>query len=77
MPVHGKVCDSRANPLSGVARLIRPAPAGEGKTPLVWVCDPNPARREQISLFNDLYPRYHMTLDPGNVNMEKVIVQDE
>lgn len=61
--------------LSGVAWLIEPAPPDPSKIPLVWVCDPNPARREQIGLFNKLYPKYHMTLDPSNVNMEKVIVQ--
>ncbi|HUT34599.1 MAG TPA: extracellular solute-binding protein [Planctomycetota bacterium] len=38
--------------LSGVAWLIQPRLTEEGKTPLVWVSDDNPARREQIELFN-------------------------
>jgi multiple sugar transport system substrate-binding protein len=42
---------------------------------LVWCSDDNPARREQIELFNRLYPEYHVRLDPMNANMEKVIVQ--
>ncbi len=60
--------------LSGIAWLIRPAPGREGATPLVWVSDDNPARREQIALFNELHPQYDMRLDP-TAGMEKVILQ--
>ena len=42
---------------SGVARLIEPAPPDPSNIPLAWVCDPSPARREQIDLFNELYPK--------------------
>lgn len=61
--------------LSWVAwRLQQPEDLG-GRQPLVWVSDDNPARREQIALFNQLNPRYQLRLDPGNTGMEKVIVQ--
>jgi len=42
---------------------------------LVWCSDDNPARREQIELFNRLYPEYEVRLDPMNATLEKVIVQ--
>ena len=61
--------------LSVVAWWIQPRPATEGKAPLTWVSDDNPARREQIDLFNQLHPDYHLTLDPSNTGMQKVIVQ--
>jgi len=59
--------------LSVLAWGIRPAPP-KGKTPLVWVSDDNPARREQIGLFNRLHPQYDLRLDPSS-GMEKVILQ--
>ncbi len=61
--------------LSLVAWSIQPKPTAAGKIPLVWVSDDNPARREQIALFNRLNPRYDLRLDPSNTGMEKVIVQ--
>ncbi|MFC1805472.1 extracellular solute-binding protein [Planctomycetota bacterium] len=61
--------------LSLVAVAIQPREAAEGKIPLTWVSDDNPARREQIELFNELHPEYHLTLDPSNTGMQKVIVQ--
>ena len=61
--------------LSIVAWAIRPAPVAEGKVILTWVSDDNPARREQIDLFNRLHPEYHLQLDPSNNGLEKVIVQ--
>ncbi|NOY81564.1 MAG: extracellular solute-binding protein [Kiritimatiellaeota bacterium] len=61
--------------LTFVAWRLRPAPAPPGKIPLTWVSDDNPARREQIALFNRLHPDYLLRLDPGNTGMEKVIVQ--
>ena len=61
--------------LSVVAVVIRPRPEAEGKIPLTWVSDDNPARREQIDLFNELHPDYRLRLDPSNTGMQKVIVQ--
>jgi len=62
--------------LSGVAWLGRPHRLDIDRE-IVWVCDDNPVRREQIDLFNKLYPQYHLSLDPVNVNLgaEKTIVQ--
>jgi len=61
--------------LSVVAWMIQPTVGEAGKTPLIWVSDDNPARREQIELFNRLHPDYHLRLDPSNTGMQKVIVQ--
>jgi multiple sugar transport system substrate-binding protein len=62
--------------LSLVAWRIEPQPPA-GKTPLVWVSDDNPARRDQIALFNRLHPRYDLRLDPrdNTAGLEKVILQ--
>ncbi len=61
--------------LSAVAWKIQPARQETGKVPLSWVSDDNPARREQIALFNQLNPALDLRLDPSNTGMEKVIVQ--
>lgn len=61
--------------LSVVAWQMTPKPLQEGKTLLVWSSDDNPARREQIDLFNKENPSYHLVLDPNNTGMEKVVVQ--
>lgn len=60
--------------LSVVAWLWRPHET-DTRIPLIWVSDDNPLRREQIALFNRLYPKYHLKLDPQNGGLEKVIVQ--
>jgi multiple sugar transport system substrate-binding protein len=60
--------------LSAIAWRIQPKPPGEGKIVLTWVSDDNPARRQQIALFNQLNPGYHLRLDPTNTGTEKVIV---
>jgi len=61
--------------LSIVAWLIQPERDSHGKIPLIWISDPNPARREQVALFNQMHPKYELKLDPANSGMEKVIVQ--
>ena len=61
--------------LSVVTVFMEPELAEEGRIPLVWTSDDNPARREQIDLFNELYPDYQLRLDPTNSDMQKVIVQ--
>ncbi len=61
--------------LSGVSWWIKPSPVEDGKILLTWCSDDNPARREQIALFNRLHPQYWLRLDPVNSSMEKVIVQ--
>jgi ABC-type glycerol-3-phosphate transport system substrate-binding protein len=62
--------------LSFVAWRIQPAPDGK----LIWVSDDNPARRQQIALFNAEAASGEVRskgvrLDPSNDAMEKVIVQ--
>lgn len=42
---------------------------------LVWVTDDNPVRREQVRLFNRLYPGYQLRIDPQNAGLEKIMVQ--
>ena len=60
--------------LSGVAWVWQPR-ATDDRIELVWCVDDNPMRREQIALFNRLYPQYRLTLDPQNSTTAKVIVQ--
>ncbi len=61
--------------LSVLAWHLAPEPPKDGKIPLVWCSDDNPARREQIALFNKLYPQYDLRLDPSNMDSQKIIVQ--
>jgi multiple sugar transport system substrate-binding protein len=61
--------------LSAIAWKMQPKAVEGGKTQLVWVSDDNPARRQQLALFNEKYPTYHATLDPNNTGLEKVVVQ--
>lgn len=61
--------------LSLAAWRLQPDLDTGGKTPLVWVSDDNPTRREQIALFNRTHPTFDLRLDPANGGMEKVIVQ--
>jgi hypothetical protein len=49
--------------LSLVAWNVQPRTMAAGKIPLAWVSDDNPARREQIGLFNRLNPRYDLRLN--------------
>ncbi len=60
---------------SYLAWHLNPADSEKGKTRLVWISDNSPVRREQIDLFNRRYPDLRLTLDPGNLVMEKIIVQ--
>jgi len=61
--------------LSVVAAVWKPRVSADGKTPLVWVSDNNPARKEQIAAFNDLNPDLALGLDYGNVGVQKIILQ--
>ncbi len=61
--------------LSAVAASLRPAPKDKSKTPLAWVSDDNPARRDQIDLFNARHPGLLLTLDPNNTGLEKTVIQ--
>ncbi|GMV36054.1 MAG: ABC transporter substrate-binding protein [Fimbriimonadales bacterium] len=61
--------------LSVIAWLIQPADSREGVTRIVWVTDDNPVRRAQVELFNSMHPDVEVVLDPGNRDVQKVIVQ--
>jgi multiple sugar transport system substrate-binding protein len=61
--------------LSLAAWVIRPRPPRDGRTPIVWVCDDNPARQDQIALFERANPELRLVLDPNTIGMEKAVVQ--
>lgn len=61
--------------LSVLAYVWRPEKAPEGKTPLVWVSDNNPARTLQIQAFNEENPEYSLSLDYGSTGVQKIILQ--
>jgi len=61
--------------LGGVAARLRPRPADPRTVPLVWASDDNPARRDQIDLYNRRHPGQTLSLDPNNTGLEKVVVQ--
>jgi len=61
--------------LSALAHQLTPRREVGDRLLLTWTSDDNPARREQIALFNREHPQYELCLDPNNVGMEKVIVQ--
>ncbi len=58
-----------------LAWQIQPKPVKPGEVELTWVSDDNPARREQIALFNRLHPGCQLKFDPGSGTMGKVVVQ--
>ncbi len=61
--------------LSCLVWSLRPKPDVSGRTALTWVTGYNPARTEQVALFNDLHPEYDLRIDPDNSGLEKMIVQ--
>lgn len=61
--------------LTGIVMTFVPSGDLGDRTGLTWVSDDNPARREQISLFNELHPRYKLRLDPASTGLHKLVVQ--
>lgn len=61
--------------MSFVANRLSSKHDDDGKTPLVWVSDANPARDLQIKKYNEMFPQNHLRLDPDNSGTMKVIVQ--
>src|SRR4051812_5865926 len=61
--------------LSFIAQQTKPHPVDPSKTRLIWSSDDNPLRRAQLEPFNVLHPEDHLELDPGNSELEKIIVQ--
>jgi len=60
---------------SYLAWRLKGAGDQEGRTTLRWVTFDNPARREQVEIFNRRNPDLMLTLDSGDQHMEKIIVQ--
>jgi multiple sugar transport system substrate-binding protein len=52
-----------------------PRSSSDGKVSLIWASDDNPVRRNQIDLFNSSQENVHLTLDPSNNTIEKIITQ--
>jgi multiple sugar transport system substrate-binding protein len=57
------------------AWALMPERTIEGVTGLILMADDQPARRATVALFNELNPDLHVTLDPTNTGLGKVIVQ--
>ncbi len=58
-----------------VAKATAPAKAIGDKIPLVWTTDPNPERVPQVDAFNKMFPDCHLSIDPDNSGVMKVVVQ--
>ncbi len=61
--------------LTLVAWHLQPDSVSDNKVQLVWSSDDNPARREQIALFNRTHSDCILKLDVGTYDMSKTIVQ--
>lgn len=61
--------------LSVVAQVTKPTRTYEGRTRIIWTTDDNPARQEQIAIFDRQFPHLKLTIDPTNNDQSKIIVQ--
>lgn len=61
--------------LSLIAQAMKPTREREGRTEIVWTTDPNPAREEQVQIFEAMFPHLMLTIDSNNNDQSKVIVQ--
>jgi multiple sugar transport system substrate-binding protein len=61
--------------LSLVAQATKPTRTYGGRTRIIWTTDDNPARDEQIAIFDREFPDLKLTIDPNNNDMSKIIVQ--
>lgn len=61
--------------LSAFTWLVQPVASRPGKTLLTRLSDTNNLRQAQVDLFNRLYPRDFMEIDPTAGQIETVIVQ--
>jgi len=52
-----------------------PAKVHSDKKPVVWTTDPNPQRDPQVDAFNKMFPDQHLSIDPDNSGVMKVVVQ--
>lgn len=58
--------------MTGCARREREV---DERIALRWVSDPNPARQEQIALFEEVHPGIRIDLDWASVGLESILVQ--
>ena len=58
-----------------IAIALIPDASFTDKVPLVWATGNNPERIPQVKWFNELYPDCHLTIDPDNRGVMKVVVQ--
>jgi len=61
--------------LSVLAQVTKPTREHEGRTQIIVTTDDNPARQEQIAIFDEMFPHLKMAIDPTNNDMSKIIVQ--
>ncbi len=61
--------------LSVVAEVTAPQHTFNGKKTILWASDDNPERRQQIALFNENNPKYHLKLDAINNGLNKILTQ--
>ena len=61
--------------ISGIADLWQPDLDLKGRNPLVWTTDPNPQREDQVAVFNKMYPKNKLRIDPDNTGTQKVVTQ--
>ncbi len=61
--------------MSALAVWMLPREPDDGRIPLVWTSDPAPMRMDQVRVFEELYPRYRLTLDYSNASLQALLVQ--
>lgn len=61
--------------LTVAAVALKPRPAADGRTPLLWASSANPYRAAQVVRFNELHPHLFLRQDSSNNRFEKNIVQ--
>ena len=61
--------------LSVIAQVTKPTRDLGGKLQIIWTTDDNPARKEQIAIFDKEFPNLKLTIDPNNNDQSKIIVQ--
>ena len=61
--------------LSLGARAMKPRREYGGRLRIIWTTDDNPARQEQIAIFDREFPNLKLTIDPTNNDQSKIIVQ--
>jgi len=61
--------------LSVIAQATKPKRQFAGRTRIIWTTDNNPAREQQIAIFDRQFPHLKLSIDPTNNDMSKIIVQ--